>query len=270
MKTLVMLASALTAAALYAEGPTAASYVQEGLVAQWDALENAGPGAYAADATTWKDLAGTHDLAVDLTKAVWNGGALHADGTTGFAVADEAIADYKTVEICYRTADGTDPHGIFACGSAERFGWSVTNVVVKPGARVCVAATYGDLPSTSPAAVYLDGVANEHVVCESWGEQPSVFSVGWGLPPDRAFCGDVCAIRLSSRALTAAEIAAHAAGDQARCARHPQDRRRQCGGHEPSERREGDIVRRGGSTHAVLGRLARLPHLGRRRGGRDA
>lgn len=38
--------------------PTAKSYVQDGLVAMWDGIENAGWGTHVAAATTWKDLSG--------------------------------------------------------------------------------------------------------------------------------------------------------------------------------------------------------------------
>ena len=40
----------------------ASAYVQEGLVAQFDGIENAGAGLHNANATTWKDLKGTHDV----------------------------------------------------------------------------------------------------------------------------------------------------------------------------------------------------------------
>jgi len=216
MKTLVMVASTLAAAVLLADEPTSASYMQSGLVAQWDAIDNAGTGSHSASATTWKDLVGSHDLTLDTAKCAWTEKTLHSDSATGFAVASEAITTYKTIEICYRPADTTDPHCIVACGSTERFTWSVTNVVVNPGAMVCAAATYGDLESTSPESVYLNGAANADVAHESWGTQPSVFSVGWGVPADRTFRGDICAIRLYDRALTAAEIAANAAVDVAR------------------------------------------------------
>ena len=44
--------------------PTARDYVQDGLVAMWDGIENAGWGVHDAAATTWKDLVGTVDIAL--------------------------------------------------------------------------------------------------------------------------------------------------------------------------------------------------------------
>lgn len=41
--------------------PTAKDYVQSGLVAMWDGIENAGWGVHDPNATTWKDLIGNRD-----------------------------------------------------------------------------------------------------------------------------------------------------------------------------------------------------------------
>ena len=47
--------------------PTARDYVQDGLVAMWDGIENAGWGVHDTNATTWKDLVGYFDF--DLSSA---------------------------------------------------------------------------------------------------------------------------------------------------------------------------------------------------------
>ena len=56
VKTLSMLALVLVA--LGALGYDASSYVQSGLIAQWDGIDNAGLGFHYSDATVWKDLKG--------------------------------------------------------------------------------------------------------------------------------------------------------------------------------------------------------------------
>ena len=43
-------------ATMLKQGKTARDYVQSGLVAMWDGIENAGWGVHDANATTWKDL----------------------------------------------------------------------------------------------------------------------------------------------------------------------------------------------------------------------
>ena len=45
-----------------AETPTAKDYVQDGLVAMWDGIENAGWGLHDPNATVWKDLVGGNNL----------------------------------------------------------------------------------------------------------------------------------------------------------------------------------------------------------------
>ena len=42
--------------------PTARDYVQDGLVAMWDGIENAGWGVHDQSATTWKDIIGSNDV----------------------------------------------------------------------------------------------------------------------------------------------------------------------------------------------------------------
>ena len=45
-------------------GYTAKDYVQDGLIAMWDGIENAGWGVHDPNATVWKDLVGGYDLTV--------------------------------------------------------------------------------------------------------------------------------------------------------------------------------------------------------------
>ena len=42
--------------------PTAKDYVQDGLIAMWDGIENAGWGGHDPAATVWKNLVGTEDM----------------------------------------------------------------------------------------------------------------------------------------------------------------------------------------------------------------
>ena len=47
-----------------AKGLSAKSYVQDGLVAMWDGIENAGWGTHDSSATVWKDLVGDTDFTI--------------------------------------------------------------------------------------------------------------------------------------------------------------------------------------------------------------
>ena len=55
----VMAAFAVTEAGA---APASSSYVQRGLVAQYDGIDNAGTGSHDSSATTWKNLAGDASL----------------------------------------------------------------------------------------------------------------------------------------------------------------------------------------------------------------
>ena len=51
-------------ATLLKQGKTARDYVQNGLVAMWDGIENAGAGTHDAGATVWKDIVGGREFAL--------------------------------------------------------------------------------------------------------------------------------------------------------------------------------------------------------------
>lgn len=59
--------------------PTASDYIQDGLVAMWDGIENAGWGEHDPNATSWKDLTGNHSnitIGSDATKAYFTDSSL--------------------------------------------------------------------------------------------------------------------------------------------------------------------------------------------------
>ena len=47
-----------------ADGVAASSYIQDGLVACWDGIENAGAGTHDAGVTVWKDIVGGYEFAL--------------------------------------------------------------------------------------------------------------------------------------------------------------------------------------------------------------
>lgn len=48
----------------FPENPTAADYIQDGLVALWDGIENSGFGIHLDSATTWVDLKGSYNVPI--------------------------------------------------------------------------------------------------------------------------------------------------------------------------------------------------------------
>ena len=60
--------------------PTARDYVQDGLIAMWDGIENAGWGVHDPNATVWKDLVGSLDI--PLSSDHWVVGKHYIEKTT--------------------------------------------------------------------------------------------------------------------------------------------------------------------------------------------
>ena len=101
-------------------------YVQNGLIAQWDGIENAGRGRRKDDATTWKDLTGLHSDMVfpygtsigenyyDMKKSGVSGGT--GGYVTNIADIATAILDKNcTVEIACDFRSQTEGGTIFCC-----------------------------------------------------------------------------------------------------------------------------------------------------------
>lgn len=71
---------------------TAKDYVQDGLVAMWDGIENAGWGVHDPSATTWKDLSGNgHDLI--------NDGAVVGDKCFTTSASGRLYGDYEITNV---------------------------------------------------------------------------------------------------------------------------------------------------------------------------
>lgn len=236
------------ASAARADGYTSASYAQEGLIAQWDGIDNSGAGIHDPGAKVWKDLAGNYDLTL-LPKGSWSadGRSLAVYGAA--AVCSNSLPAYKTIEVVYKmsnpkgqilfasggTSQVNDFHFIVFNRSGETSGttgyfsgaWKVPSPHVvwdsfDPSAVRSMAATYNNgeayAPNGNVAAVYADGVArNDGSADTAWGLGDGHIMIG-----DRAeagaypWFGEVYTIRIYSRALSAEEIAANHAIDEAR------------------------------------------------------
>ena len=122
-----MMLGARTAAWAKAGGsmPTAKDYVQDGLVAMWDGIENAGWGVHDPNATTWKDLTGNgyDGESAYISRYTWTTNSLmrKAESVTlnhGYAFdvslaksqqLYSAITTSSTIEIVASPTDGVSP-----------------------------------------------------------------------------------------------------------------------------------------------------------------
>ena len=81
--------------------PTARDYIQDGLIAMWDGIENAGWETHNPSATVWKDLIGNRDWTLGAsTSYEWTANSF--DAKDQFAATQDFIdgSIVKTVELC--------------------------------------------------------------------------------------------------------------------------------------------------------------------------
>jgi len=216
--------------------PTARDYVQSGLLAMWDGIENAGWGQHDAAATSWKDLIGSRDATVG-SAGSWKDNALHCDGTTYGARCTTIYDGFRTLEACYlfngATNGGAGFVAVVSSGNGNGvlisknsgdfgFGYYAASTYFSGGPAIGDAATVVGVWDANPAsnknvAQYVNGVS----ITTTTGGNPgfgsgTAISFGARWDSARPIVADLHCVRLYDRALTAAEVAANYAIDMAR------------------------------------------------------
>ena len=213
--------------------PTAKDYVQDGLVAMWDGIENAGWGVHNPSATTWKDLINSRDLSVS-DQATWenDGLAITQRITGGIAYSSLYFSDSDIVSIevgfdlssdssngqgralfCNsnnRSVMGNGLDGIRSRGAQSV--WSARDLNGKFTASVIYAS------SASGDAIYCDGVSKStNEAAGNWNNSLYIRIGSKSLNNKSiSIIGKCYFVRLYSRALTADEIARNYAIDKER------------------------------------------------------
>ena len=103
--------------------PTARDYIQDGLVAMWDGIENAGWGIHDPNATTWKDLVGSYDAVRQV--ADWQYNCAVFNGTESRVAKTGSLLGKPsnvTAEVVY---DRTAPWSRCIIGCTQSGGWSI-------------------------------------------------------------------------------------------------------------------------------------------------
>ncbi len=230
--------------------PTARDYVQDGLMAMWDGIENAGWGVHDASATVWKDLIASSNLTIANT-AFWTGGcclansAAHTLAYRGFD-ADAVLARYCQIESVFASDNATPTtygsiivSANFSNTSADSVSVAVENQTAGlplnlrfwQGRRGVALAQWQTPLSVSLAKgatsanityAFINGAAISSFTNTNSGGVGGVVGLTIGgqyagnRQGGRAFHGKVYTVRLYSRALTADEVAANYAVDAAR------------------------------------------------------
>ena len=207
------------------------SYVQNGLIAQWDGIDNQGTGTHDPTATTWKDLKGSLDMALT-DKGSWtaDGNALYVAGGGAGAQGASATPAYKTIEIVYKMTEaggrilfnsGINTRFVVFDGDGTRLYFdgstdtSRINCLYDADTVRFAASTYD---GSTVSNIYFNGeVQNVVDHKNTWGTGDGKVAVGdRTLSKAYPWTGEVYAIRLYDRVLTDEEIASNCAIDKAR------------------------------------------------------
>ena len=225
---------------LAADTLSAASYAQDGLVGQWDGIENAGVGLHVANTNYWKDLTGNSgDFAVFTGVASFtdNGLKKNAQGIMATNVTPTARSDVRTIEVVVSGAPASGWVNAFFVTQNQtvtfnnngdgyrdyffdvnKYGYHTPQ---KP-TQETVAVLYED--STKATSCFQNGAKpTGWKTTNNWGSPNGSSAMHIGGRTGMSSSGDyktygytIHAIRLYNRALTAVEIRRHATIDQIR------------------------------------------------------
>ena len=208
------------AAAVGGFAETTLDYVRDGLVAQWDGIDNAGTGQHDSAATTWTDLVGgrnftLHDVAIGDRYLAFDGTKSYGQLATG--ASDAFPSGVKTVEIVINlgTTDGIALHG--PNGSGVTFGpWSGGYILInnikkgigydRPELDVdnVYATVYGS--DNMPKDLNLNGASCSPGNADDFWGAPDASAWLGRRSNGRYFKGKIFAVRVYNRALTPEEV----------------------------------------------------------------
>ena len=215
-------------------GYTAKDYVQDGLVAMWDGIENAGWGMHDAAATVWKDLVGSNDLQKKGTGSlVWGENCANLLKNVYFELSsftemyNAVIAGAFSFETVFAVDDVSNINGsIFGLGN-KRTLWAYVNETVTIQTHLRQSASsiplgenhLGEVHvlSFNGESVFIDGTKYADVASSTTSRTGnSMFSLG-KLPILNDFMnGRIMCTRSYSLALSASEIATNYTVDKDR------------------------------------------------------
>ena len=231
-----MMIGARTAAWAKAGGgvPTARDYVQDGLIAMWDGIENAGWGVHDQNATVWKDLIGSDDLI--MRNCQFEQDSLVSNSNRGVCAYSSITRNLggMSLEVAFRdnvknfnhdllSLDTEPGTGIVVFGGQDE--GSTLDWWVFGGDTNVAANTLGNTNPTSSSITLASGLCRFYRIgleisflTTSYNDITgflSLFSLRNSANRNCLY-GAIYCVRLYSRALTADEIAANYAIDKAR------------------------------------------------------
>lgn len=204
-------------------------YVTDGLVAMWDGEWNAGGGVHDANATVWKDLSGNgYDLTLQNGAHFDDWSLVTANRNRVSALLSDKIP-YQSIEVCAFFDSSRNSSALICFGNATDNQIMLTaqpdtmqtyngNYQLEISPPSNPRNTWAGTHSGSNHTAYVGGqVAVGTFTNNTWHARSGNFGLsGSSDYSSWNFVGNYYCIRLYSRALTAAEIAANYAVDKAR------------------------------------------------------
>ncbi len=202
--------------------------MNDGLIAMWDGIENAGWGVHDAGTTTWRELVGGLDLAV--SSGIFGGDGLYGTDSTAcqatFADASYSLKDVMAADVattigctlefvCTPLGYSNTPYNMYSAWNMYSVGgnppplWSwyrcnswVNNISARGSIGQPISFSGASIPQTTYP--YIQLYSNGEFVAQGsytpqTGSISDTFMVG--------LKGAIHSIRIYSRALTAEEIA---------------------------------------------------------------
>lgn len=213
-------------------GPTARDYVQDGLIAMWDGIENAGWGTYSAEVTTWVNLVDESNGAVLNGDAHWTEDFSLECSRGGFAEFSKATIPIGQVEIVMnwrgisgnsilawdKNMSGYSVTSYNGVGYQGDRGWGATPripLLDVVGKKVNISLSH---PTFGTPDVYLSGLKLKDVnsFTSSNGDGYRAINGNWNNTNQRRGIGNYYSVRVYNRVLTADEVAANYAVDKER------------------------------------------------------
>ena len=206
----------------------ASAYVQDGLIAQFDAIDNAGMGTHDANAKTWKDLSGNGNDATlnNCYEGCWAAKSLVMNNSLYASFATSFSGSFTVEIICSAPFSGAkSSYNTLFCAKDDAYsiyknGTSLTYKQGVAGTRPSIANYNG-----SSVIAKIDG---KTVSIGYQGQQfysttgTAISSTGnrtWcigGADSSHALTGEIFAVRIYNRALSPQEIAFNAVLDKIR------------------------------------------------------
>lgn len=211
--------------------PTARDYVQDGLVAMWDGIENAGWGVHDSDITIWKDLiGGMGDATIGRNLITFTTDRVYISQVGRLIVPNYSVSNRDfTIEVCASliskksTAEfgmiwdnpwlGINIRGTESVRFTCQADFDFTTDTTKINTYSLTRGTNGRSFYISGLTVHNDSTAKTSVATKSlrigvWQEDVAY--------PVNDTCGNCFCCRIYERKITAQEVAANYAIDKVR------------------------------------------------------